>query len=401
MRLLFLLSSPPRSDAREGMMKLCAQLILRLAARHDVGLLYLRTRQERPIDNELLERCAFATEVPLTGDHLFRRARETLLLISGTPTWVSRLKELRFANTLRVLVDSWRPDIVQAEHYPMAQYLPKVGCPSVIDVHEPALRAAQSRASILNGLRRAPAELNVRAWRRYEPAAIKAAQAAVVFTHEDRSAILRTVPGALIEVIRPGVEAADLPGTLEDPKRLLFFGNFAHPPNIDAARLLINEIYPGVRSVIPDVTLEIVGAGLPRQLAQQATGGIRICGGVDDLQQHLAEAAIVVTPLRFGGGIRLKVLETLAAGRALVVTSHALAGLAVRDGIEVAIANSSMDFRDAIVRLLRDCERRRAMAEQAKKWSEENLSWEVAVSRYEVLYARLLKFRDSRSESDE
>jgi glycosyltransferase involved in cell wall biosynthesis len=114
-----------------------------------------------------------------------------------------------------------------------------------------------------------------------------------------------------------------------------------------------------------------------------------VAGEVPDLAPLLARAAVVVAPLALGGGMRVKVAEALAAGKAVVATRLAVEGLAVRDGLHLCIADEDEAFAAAIVRLLANASARDAMALRARAWAEAHLGWEEPVAEFERLYARL------------
>ncbi len=101
----------------------------------------------------------------------------------------------------------------------------------------------------------------------------------------------------------------------DEPLNLLFVGNFIHPPNIDAAVRLSNAIFPRVQAQIPGINLHIVGDQPTTQIRELANDNIVVTGRVPDVTPFLDRAAVVVVPLRMGGGLRVKVKEALAAGK--------------------------------------------------------------------------------------
>lgn len=149
---------------------------------------------------------------------------------------------------------------------------------------------------------------------------------------------------------------------------------------------LINVILPQVQARIPDAVLRIVGDNTPAQLGKLAKPSVVITGRVPDVTPYLDRAAVVVVPLRLGGGMRVKVLEVLAAGKAVVASRLAVEGLAVVDGMQILLAETDEQFIDVIVQLLADSERRALLAARARVWACANLSWEKSIAAYETLY---------------
>jgi glycosyltransferase involved in cell wall biosynthesis len=114
-----------------------------------------------------------------------------------------------------------------------------------------------------------------------------------------------------------------------------------------------------------------------------------VTGGVPDVTPYLDRAAVVVIPVRMGGGMRVKVLEALAAGKAVVASRLAAEGLDVVHGRQILFAESDREFADATVELLLDVERRASLAAGARAWALENLGWDRVISAYENLYDSL------------
>ena len=112
-------------------------------------------------------------------------------------------------------------------------------------------------------------------------------------------------------------------------------------------------------------------------------------GRVPDVVPWLNAAALVVVPLRVGGGMRVKVVEALAHGKTVVASPRAREGLNVNDGVEVAVADTDEEFVTRIVSLLQSPNARGAMARNARKWACDNLGDERWVAEYESLYDRL------------
>jgi glycosyltransferase involved in cell wall biosynthesis len=192
--------------------------------------------------------------------------------------------------------------------------------------------------------------------------------------------------------IRPGITSPARAGESgrPEPGRVLFLGSFVHPPNVDAATRLARRIFPAVRSAVPGATLEIVGDAPPPAVRALAGDGVVVSGPVPDARPHLEAAAVVAAPLRLGGGVRVKVIESLAAGKAVVATPRALAGLSLESGTHAVVGESDAELSDALIALLRDPGRRRRLGDAARAWASEHLDWGHAVYAYERLYASLL-----------
>ena len=388
-----------------------AQMLLRLAARHQVALLYLRAKDEPPLDQELHQRCAWTEQVtrPTVGrgwGGVWRwRVRLLGALLCGKPTWAALWAVPAFGARVRAAIDAWHPDIVQIEYHIMAQYvyaMPPNSAPRLLVEYEPGVRSAPFPGQSKEGLGRAVYALDRWAWRRYERAIMAKVRGVVVFTHQDRCALEPLARKTPITCIPLGAEcparAFDPLGG--EPPTLLFVGNLKHPPNLDAAFWLAGELFPRIQAHLPDARLCIVGAQPPEALQKMAHEQITITGYVADVAPYLDNAAVVVAPLRQGGGMRVKVLETLMAGKALVASPLAVEGLEIEHGEQALLAETEEQFVDAIVWLITHPEERALLASRARIWASEHLSWGKSIAAYEALYDRLRGHRAARLADD-
>jgi glycosyltransferase involved in cell wall biosynthesis len=162
---------------------------------------------------------------------------------------------------------------------------------------------------------------------------------------------------------------------------LLFFGTMNARMNADAAVFLVEEILPLIRARRPGVTLTIVGQNPAAQVLKLAQRpGVSVLGEVPDVRPHIARASVVMAPVRMGGGTKVKVLESMSMGKPVVATSHACRGLAVQDGVDVAMADSPADIAGRTVALLEDAEARRRLGGAARATVERLYSWDAVAA---------------------
>jgi polysaccharide biosynthesis protein PslH len=400
-RLLLLSPFSPRLDAAHGGARSIAQLVSKLAERHDVALLCIPADDDPRVDDVLRGRCQLVEEFVRRGagrtwkERWSRRARLLAALARGSPTWVADSKVDDFAVRVGKLAETWRPDVIQMEFHVMSQYRPALAsspAPVVLTQHEPGSTASREAVALHHGVMRAIQWLDALAWRRFERRALATVDAVVTFTERDRQELLRLRPNTLVTRIPLATDVPLRPLTAAGapPPRIVFVGNFIHPPNVDAATRLVVDIFPRVERVHPDSILYVVGEGPPRELARLSRERVIVAGRVPDVTPYLDAAAVIAVPIRMGGGTRVKVLEAFAAGKAVVASSLALEGLDVVDGEHVLIAETDGEFADAIGRLLRDRELRVALARRARRWACANVGWQRSIEAYEALYDRLL-----------
>lgn len=157
-------------------------------------------------------------------------------------------------------------------------------------------------------------------------------------------------------VIPMGLMLDEYPTPIAPPRpdRVLFFGSFRHQPNVDALRFLLQDVWPRILQARPQATLDLMGTGIPtwaRQLAQQLSG-IRVLGFQPDIRPALAEASVVIAPLRFGSGVKIKILESMALGKAVVTTPIGAEGIKAEAGTEFIVVDDAQSLAAETVRLL-------------------------------------------------
>jgi polysaccharide biosynthesis protein PslH len=393
-RILVCAPFTPRLDARHGG-KATAQLLLRLADRNEIALLALRTTRDDHVDPAIAERCALVHEIPPTArSPLSRRLAWSVGLLRGLPPWATDCRSAQYAQALERLLDEWRPDVVEIHLQAMAQYVDAAagrGIPCVLVDYDPASTWADELHGAASGPRRLVRRLEVAAWRRYERATRPRFDAIVVFAERDLGAVRPTAGGAIVTRVPLAVDVPDRPldPVGSEPPTIVFVGSFGHPPNVDAALWLARTIFPRVAALVPEARLELVGHAPGDQVRALAGGAITVHASVPDVTPYLDRAAIVVAPIRIGGSMRMKVLESLAAGKALVASPRAAEGVEELAGEQLLVAVDADEMTDALASLLLDPARRRRLAESARRWAESNLGWERGVAAFEELYDTL------------
>ena len=399
-RVLIVSPFPPGGRPAHGGGNAIAQIVKSLSRRNKVALAYLRAHDESEADPSLADHCdaIFESRRPgISGSSIRPLHRLPLLLprvMTGHPLWVASRWSPAFARLLRRVADSWKPDIVQAEFGAMGVYLPAAargGARTVVTFHDPEAPAAAERAARSSGAEKLMWTFEAMQWRTFGARLLASIDAAVTFTERDTRALAAMRSGSLIATVPLGVE---MPAAVDDarepsPPMLLFVGNFNHPPNVDAARVLIEELYPRLCDRHGELEVALVGAGPPEWLRARASERIHVTGFVPDLAAMLQAATVFIAPLRHGGGMRLKVLDALAAGKATVGTSLAFEGTGVEHDRHVLVADDTDAMCAAVERLLRDPAKRVTLGRSARAHVAATLSWDRTAALYEEVYDRV------------
>lgn len=219
-----------------------------------------------------------------------------------------------------------------------------------------AARRGGWRRRVAVGLRGVRDRVEIRRWRRLHAAMSSRVDRLLVCSDGDldRLRALGVPNGAVVPNVYPEPPAPLGGRPVGSPPALTMIGTLDYRPNADAAEVLVREVLPGVRAEVPDATVRLVGRSGPATDALARSGAVVATGAVDDIGTELARADVVVVPIRFGGGTRIKILEAFAHRIPVVSTTAGAAGLGIVDGREALIADDMDEFASACVDVLRD-----------------------------------------------
>jgi glycosyltransferase involved in cell wall biosynthesis len=182
----------------------------------------------------------------------------------------------------------------------------------------------------------------------------------------------------------------------EDPV-LMFIGNYDYPPNLDAALRLVRDIFPRIKQAVPSSRLYIVGGNPPPQLCAYASESVEITGRVPDTRPYFEFSMIFISPLRFGAGIKNKVLEAMAMETPVVATPLSCDGIPVKHGQHVLIGRTDEELVNSVFQLLRDPRLRLSLRHSGRQLIEQNFTWQRVADQYEDLYEQVIKERYERA----
>lgn len=229
------------------------------------------------------------------------------------------------------------------------------------------------------------------ALRHLELAMIRAADLSLAVTEDECAQIQHDVPGAEVRVVPNIHDVQSQVSPPEDRTGILFVGGFVHPPNIDAALHLVNDVMPEVWRELGDVRVSIVGAEAPAEVRALASPLVDVLGWVEDLQPLLDGSRLMLAPLRYGAGMKGKVTQCLAAGLPVVTTSVGAEGLqSPVDGESseeeaLLVADTPRELAAHVVRLYRDQDLWCSLSRSGQRLIGELCSTEVVARRLELL----------------
>lgn len=219
--------------------------------------------------------------------------------------------------------------------------------------------------------------LYLEAWklRRLEKKIFRQVDLGITVSELDKCVLSRLCPEGVFLVVENGIDPDRFfpSEDLGEQRKLLWLGGFDHYPNKEAILFFLRKIYPLVKKTDSGVSVDIVGGGVDSEIMSVADGdpGIHFTGYVDDPLPYIQRATVFVAPVLSGGGTKLKVLEAMASGKAIVTTSVGAEGIDGVAGIHYLMADDSKQFADAVVRLLHDESLRMLLQGNARKFAVE------------------------------
>lgn len=367
------------------------QLFSHLARRHAVTLVtYGDAADDRAIAQ--LRRCGGSVVVvsPPSPRPLARRISQMRALTSAESFHGREFRSPRMQAAIDKVLGERRPDVVQVESTQLLCFDFGAGATVVLDEHnvesELLRRMYENETSTV---RRLYNRLECAKLHRSEHEWWNAVDGCAVTSARDEHQVRSQAPSTMTAVVPNGVDCDYFSPQLDapHPDALVFVGLLTYRPNLDAARYLIDDLLPRIRRFRPDTTVTVVGHGLERDLDSLRRPGVTVTGWVSDVRGYVAEATVAVVPIRIGGGTRLKVVEALAMGKAVVSTSIGCEGIDVVDGEHLVVADASDAFASQVCRLLSNPRLRRRLGDAGHELAVNRYSWKESTARLERLHA--------------
>ena len=174
-------------------------------------------------------------------------------------------------------------------------------------------------------------------------------------------------------------------------QNIVTLGTLHYPPNADGIRWFAQEVFPLILKEKPDTTLTILGKNPPAdfyQLQNKYPQKVEVTGYVDDLTPYLEKAALMVIPVRAGGGMRVRILEAFARGMPVVTTTVGVEGIKARPGEEILVEDDPAGFAQAASNLLDDEALGASLAEKGRSLAESHYDWQVVLKKMDHIYNR-------------
>jgi sugar transferase (PEP-CTERM/EpsH1 system associated) len=368
-------------------------LVRHFSADHEVALVCFLEPGQSEVDARHVGE--FAARVDLVPLRRIGAATRTFAgLMAPSPLQVHYYRSKAMRTAVRRVADEFRPDVLYAHTIRTASYIADDDRPTVLAMQiSMALNYRRLAAHARNPLWKALYSIEARRARVYEPAIARAFDLCLLISETDVAALGGERP-ANVMVNPHGVDHAHFTrshGAIREPGLIVFSGNMAYPPNVDAAEWFVSEMLPLVAAEVPHARLTIVGADPHRRVrALAGHPSVEVTGRVPDMRPYLERAAVGIDPLRIGAGLQNKVLEGLSMELPMVVTATANEGIGAAPGQEVIVADDPAGFAGEVVRVLTDQDLAAGLAARGRAFIVDRWSWEAHFADLERELERLV-----------
>ncbi len=385
--LMHFVPYPPTS----GALQRNYNLLKEISQRYDVHLVCLTQKALLPDETKLNDSikhvspfCKTIKVFPIPSDASPLQWYFLLLcnLFSALPYSVKRFYSKAMLAEINSILHKNAIDIIHVDTIDLAQYIsPTISIPKVLNHHniESALllRRAANAKSPLTSLY---ARMQAHRLEKYEKKMVQKFDTNLTVSEIDKLGFEQLCPHAKFSIVPNGTDTEYFSesDSVQEPI-MIFAGGLNWYPNKDAMVYFCTKILPLVVKTCPQARLQIIGQDPPREFNGFKEKGlpVDVIGFVPDIRVYYSRAAVQIVPLRVGGGTRLKILDALAMGKAVVSTSIGVEGLDLIDGKDLLIADNEESFAQKVVMLLTNSESRKRLGKTGRATVEKKYGWDV------------------------
>jgi sugar transferase (PEP-CTERM/EpsH1 system associated) len=317
-------------------------------------------------------------------------------LFSSKPFVAKKYNVPEVRDKIREILKTENIDLVHVDMLPLAVYinefekLPKI----LVNHNVESVRLFRWFQTEPNPVKKAYLGIQYPKLKAFERTAMEKFDCCVVVSEKDRELLREMGVKNNLAVVPNGTDTSFFKpmGRKKIDNSVLWLGHMDVHTNKDAVLYFWREIFPLLEKQYPEVRMTFVGSAPPKEIADAANknGNIKVTGFVDDVRPYMDEAAVMVVPLRIGSGTRLKILDAMAMGKAIVSTSVGCEGLQVSDNENILISDTPKDFVQKVIKLLQDDSLRFKIEKNARKGAE-NYAWALIVNKQDGVYQSVIK----------
>jgi len=386
-------------------------LIKEAARKHHVSLLCFSFSPNDAVFKNEIE--GFGVKISLVEGISDKRTIKSAwdLFFSSTPLSVAKYRILNMVYDFKKLIIKEKFDLIHYDHLLMGQYVEYAhGIPAVVDEHNVETIIYERCADVeKNFIKRNIFKSQAKKMAALESSLVNKFSACLTVSEHDKMNLYKLSGGsARIAVIPNGVDTEYFRPqkqklTRASDENIIFTGSMDWLPNEDAVEYFCTEIMPILWRTKPHVKLFVVGKN-PSASVRKLSGQeerIVVTGTVDDVRPYINNAMVFVVPLRIGGGSRLKILEAMAMGKAVVSTTIGAEGIQYTDQKNLILADDPDRFAKTVLELLDNPERREELGEEGRRLVEEVYDWRKIGEGLNKVYEEVMTLYPASSQRGE
>jgi len=308
-----------------------------------------------------------------------------IAMLGRKPLQVGYFYNRRVAKKVKKLIAEYKPDHIYCQLIRTEEYVKNIPVPKTIDYQDVFSYGMKRRAEKASGIYKTIFQMEYKRLVDFEKKVFDVFNNKTIISIPDRD-LMPTDKKEEIVVIPNGVDHDFFsPKKAEKKYDLVFTGNMAYPPNVDAAEFLANEIMPEVWKQKPEAKVLLAGASPDKRVQVLKSKQVSVSGWMDDIRDAYASAKIFIAPMRIGTGLQNKLLEAMSMKIPSITTPLANDALQAKDGKEILIGESTTELANQIIRLLNDTELYQTIEENGYSFVKNNYSWEEATEKLNQL----------------
>ena len=374
------------------------------AQNHNVTFVTFVQLPEHELKKENLDhlksfcKAVYPFEIPADLSRITLAKMLFLNLFSSLPFVAQKYDAPLMRQKIREIIQTEHIDLVHVDLLPLTAYinefehLPKI----LVNHNVESIRLYRWFRTEPNPVKKAYLGIQWLKLRSFERSAMNKFDGCVVVSGIDKELLLKMGVRSKLFVVPNGTNTKFF--TPHNGKvvenSVLWIGHMDVHTNKDAVLYFWKDIYPILKRKYPEVKMTFVGTAPPKEIAaaSKLDGHVRATGFVGDIRPYIDEAAVMVVPIRIGSGTRLKILDAMAMGKAIVSTSVGCEGLNVNDGKDIVIADDPENFAVKTIELLKSADKRVNLEKNALELAK-TYDWDLITQRQEAVYRDVMRRR--------
>jgi len=316
-------------------------------------------------------------------------------LFNGKPLQVGYFYDNKIKQEIDKIIKDTQPDHIFCQLIRVTEYIKSSKIPKTLDYQDVFSKGVERRMNTTSFIFKPVFKLEYKRLLKYEANIFDCFNNKMIISKPDRDLIPHKNKDD-IYIIHNGVDQSFFtPQQAEKKYDLIFTGNMAYPPNINAAEYLINKILPELKLYKPDIKVLIAGARPVSKIRKMQSENVQITGWVEDIRICYAQSKIFIAPMQIGTGLQNKLLEAMAMQLPCVSSEMANRALDATDGKEILLGHEPEEYVKHILHLLDDKQFADDIAMQGFKYVSVNYNWGTLTEKINEIISACTSTNDS------